>query len=107
VVAAYLILIPVSLLISSGILYIVGKMLLKYFQGSYADTLSGLVYGETSALTFVWIPVLGWIAAAIGGIVVSLVAIANLNKTTWVKVLIAFIVEYIVIFILEWILHAL
>ncbi len=106
VLVIWLILIPASLLVNAALLHLFGKILLKWFQGSYADTFAGFVYGTAAGYSLIWIPVLGWIVAAIGTLIADLVAVANQNKTTWVKVLAAAIVEIVALNVLFFILRA-
>ncbi len=93
----WLIIVPLSLLIDSFVLHVFGKYLFKWFKGEYADTFAGSVYGAASGLSFIWIPVIGLLIAIVGSFIVELIAIANLNKTTAVKVLLAGIIGGIIL----------
>ncbi len=88
---------PISLLVNAFVLHLFGKYLFKWFRGDYADTFSGSVYAITFGFSLIWIPAIGWLIAMIGAFIIELIAIANLNKTTWWKVLVAGIVGGIVI----------
>ena len=88
---------PISLLVNAFVLHLFGKYLFKWFKGDYADTFAGSVYAITSGFSLFWIPVIGWLIAMVGAFIIELIAIANLNKTTWWRVLIAGIIGGIVI----------
>jgi hypothetical protein len=93
----WLIIVPLSLLIDSFVLHVFGKYLFKWFKGEYADTFAGSVYAIASGLSFIWIPVIGLLIAIFGSFIIELIAIANLNKTTAVKVLLAVIIGGIIL----------
>lgn len=104
VFVAWLIVLPISMLIDAFVLHIFGKFLLRWFKGGYAQTFAGVAYGTSAALALIWIPLVGSLIALIAGIVVSLVAIANQNKTTWVMVLATVIITAIVIWVIMFLL---
>ena len=90
VMADLLIGLPIFMLVISLILYAIGK-LLSMFNGTYANTFTGVVYSEFPSVAVVWlsfIPVLGSIIAFLAmlyGIWVFVNAEANQNKTTKVN----------------------
>ncbi len=109
---------PIGLMIDAALLHLFGKIVLKSFKGTYSNTFTGFVYGELPIVALFWValllsivsPLLGILAFVIIGIwtlVVSIIAIANQNKTTAVNVIIAAVLEIVVIFVLEVILAVL
>lgn len=97
----WLIGIPIALLIDAAILQLFGKFIFKWFKGTYANTFSGLIYGATVELSLIWATPIGWLVGGIGAIITTLIGVANQNKTTWVYVLLTYIVVVIVVVILE------
>lgn len=109
------ILAPIELLIDAAILHLFGKFLLKTFKGTFEDTFAGLVYGQLAVLSLFWVALIFFLISpvltllilvllALWGIVVMIIALANLNKTSRLAVIGTFVVEVVVILIIEFLL---
>lgn len=104
--------IPIGLMIDAALLHLFGKFILKSFKGTYNNTFAGFVYGELPIVALFWValvlsiisPLLGLIVLIILGvwtIIVGIIALAGQNKTTAVNVIIAAVLEFVVIFIIN------
>ncbi len=98
VIVNYLIAIPIGLLIFAAFIQIVGSVL-QVFKGSYATTFSAVVYGILPYLVLSWIPLISSIGE-IWDIVVTVIAIKNLQKTTTLMAFVTWIGGIIVIAII-------
>ncbi len=106
---------PIGLLVDAAILHLFGKFLLKTFKGTFDDTFAGFVYGQLPLISLFWValifllvsPVVAlliFILLALWSIVVAIIALANLNKTSRLVVIGTFVVEIVVILIIEFLL---
>lgn len=79
---------PIGILITAGLVQFIGKNLLKILKGEYSDTVSALTYSSSVIVLVVWlgyVPILGTLVAFIFDIwslIVCIIGLAKLNKTS-------------------------
>ena len=78
-----------GMLILAAIVYILGKVFVKHFKGSYTSTFSGIVYGVTAAFALIWFLA---VALLIGGIMNSEVTAFPLSLVGFLGLLWGFVV---------------
>jgi hypothetical protein len=80
IIIFFFVLTPIYILISAAVLQIIGKNLFRWFKGSYADSITSLVYAFSAAYSLYWIFGINLIGYIIGLFVVSIYGVANQQK---------------------------
>lgn len=79
VFAIYVIINPIILLLYAGVMHVIGRVLNLFQGGGYGVTFSANVYGALPGLLLSWIPLVSFLGA-LWGIVVLILALSNLQK---------------------------
>ncbi len=90
VIVEYLIFVPLGLLISALFIHAAGKLLGIFKGGGYATTFSGIIYGILPWLVLSWIPFIS-IIGELWSIVVTVIALSNVQKTTKLMAFVAWV----------------
>ena len=88
VLVGFLVLFPISILLTAGIFHLFGKFLFKIYKSDYKDTVTGVMYASGANILVYWliaIPILGsfiGIIFSIWSLIILILALAKLQKTS-------------------------
>jgi hypothetical protein len=105
VVAIYWIIIPLSMLLTAGVLHLLGVSLFRKFKGTYADTLSAVAYACSAVMLFYWLAALPYaglalIVIAFWSVVIEIIGIAKLDKASRTAALGVIVGEWVLVVII-------
>lgn len=92
----WLVLTPIQMLIYACVLHVLGKFLLKFFNGTFEATFAGIAYGTAAGYSLSWIPfvsIIGWV----WGFIVTLIAVGKQNGTSALKVFAVTLIPIVIV----------